>query len=217
MKYNITVNKKQAHILVKALDLMGRICMGQYDEILDYGYLPKSVAADKTHISQYEWQDAKKKLDEIKYLITGQPTSGSYGISSPEVNDQAKEAYDMQQVIRNQLWKDSDKSPRWSTWGSIGFLWTDQPIKIELVKPSGPDIRAFNRDESLAAAVDHIGKTVPSYTVKDIFPPKAKSELPKPPTVTDFIDKRIPASKSMGVSELARQSMDDEEWIDENN
>ena len=64
---------------------------------------------------------ARKLLDEAKKVITGHDSNASFGIHSTEVSDKARIAYDIQQVIRHQLWKDESHK------GFQGGVWSYSP------------------------------------------------------------------------------------------
>jgi hypothetical protein len=94
-KYNLTLSQKQAEVLVRALDLYSRIGIGQFEEVLD--------VYDRELKLDYERRERfRVKLNQAKNEA-GHPSNGSYGISSPEVRDEFRVSYDIQQVVRNKL------------------------------------------------------------------------------------------------------------------
>ncbi len=94
--YTLNMSEEQAQILVRALDLYSRIGIGQFEEILDvYDPLHKRVPV--------EARDAARRLLNSVKAVYGHPANGSNGIHSPEVRDEFRAAYDIQQVVRHRL------------------------------------------------------------------------------------------------------------------
>lgn len=94
MKYSLNITKQQAEIIIKALDLYSRIGMGQIIEVLDH------------HTNRIKPEQAiiiYNKLNEIKPMLTGLPTNSYYSISSDQISNNYRIAYDLQQVIRHRL------------------------------------------------------------------------------------------------------------------
>ena len=103
MTYNLQISEIQARVLVQALDAYSRIYLGQFDTaILDQFLFSPNVSGPQMDV-------ARRLLDEVKKVITGFEGGASYGIHSTEVSDKARVAYDMQQVIRHQVWKEEDR------------------------------------------------------------------------------------------------------------
>ena len=93
--YTLTMSEEQAQVVVRALDLYTRIGIGQFEEILRV-YDPLSETWGSGH------QFALEYIGEIK-AQAGHPMNGSHGIHHPEVRDEFRAAYDVQQVIRNRI------------------------------------------------------------------------------------------------------------------
>lgn len=98
--YNLTLTEKQATVLTRALDLFSRIGIGQFEEVIN-------IFRDE-HLSDPEMtperiDEARKHIDHVKFMLTGHPANGSFGILNPRVSDDYRIAYDIQQVIRNRL------------------------------------------------------------------------------------------------------------------
>ena len=118
-KYTLTMNEEQAQLLVKALDLYSRIGIGQFEEVLQV-YDPTAKLSPGTR------DDIRQQLDFAK-AAAGHPANGSYGIHSPEVRDEFRAAYDIQQVVRNRL--AYDRKPE----GNPSSVHFDEPRQISKV------------------------------------------------------------------------------------
>lgn len=104
MKYLLEINEEHAKVIIEALDVFSRIHMGQLNIIAEQ--LNFSNFFNKTNIHN---TDFRKKIDELKAII-GLSSSGHLGIRSEVVHEDAKVAYDIQQIIRHKLaW---DKNPQ---------------------------------------------------------------------------------------------------------
>ena len=101
-KYTLTLNKKQADILIAALDLYTRIGIGQFEEIL-------SVYDRGLQLADVTREGMRNGLDFVKQLA-GHPPNGSHGIHNQAVDDNFRVSYDLKQVIRNRIaW---DREPK---------------------------------------------------------------------------------------------------------
>jgi len=101
--YNLKVNKKQAEVISKALDLYSRIGAGQVNEILWHPSVAKKmwVKNDNLTENQMNHKIVEKMLDDIKKIIWGYAPNEHGGIGMAEEDD--KIAYDLHQVIRHNL------------------------------------------------------------------------------------------------------------------
>lgn len=97
MKLTIELSETQAYILRDALDAYSRLLAGQV-----------SIAVmDATHwmINRKDHKIDHDKLrlilDEAQRLITGLARGAGFGIHAKEIPDRARQAYDLQQVIRH--------------------------------------------------------------------------------------------------------------------
>lgn len=92
--YQIELNEKQVNYLIKALDLYTRIGLGQFEEILNWEFQWNKLS--------YEFStEIRQRLDFIKCLLTGLPSSASRGIFGSDTPEGCKIAYDIQQVVRH--------------------------------------------------------------------------------------------------------------------
>lgn len=100
-KFTITVNEQQAQLLVNALDLYSRVGLGQFEEVGVVYY---------NAMTSFGLPDRLREAFITAKIAAGHPSNGSYGIHSPEVHDKFRNAWDIQQVIRNCLaW---DRNPK---------------------------------------------------------------------------------------------------------
>ena len=111
--YTLTMSEEQAQVVVRALDLYTRIGIGQFEEIFRV-YDPKGELRNHS--------GASGLMNSIKNIV-GHPANGSHGIHHPEVRDEFRAAYDVQQVIRNRI--AFDKNPE----GGMGVAF-DTPRAI---------------------------------------------------------------------------------------
>lgn len=110
-KYTLTINGEQAKTLMAALELYSRMLMGQVHYLGETGrygtgHLPKTMPFDKDEDGKPRPVDEKQLEAALRWLnvvVTGSPGHGSWGITSEAVDDRARVAYDMQQVIRHFL------------------------------------------------------------------------------------------------------------------
>lgn len=102
MKLTIELSSAQAYILRDALDAYSRLLAGQVSipvrDTAAYIFLHQR-AFDSMEFYERS-QKITAKLDELQQLITGLDSGVSFGIYAEEVPDQARQAYDLQQVIR---------------------------------------------------------------------------------------------------------------------
>lgn len=135
--YRLAVGEKQADLIVRALDFYERVGgLGQLEVVTEPWIF--RCGADKL-------EDARRALAQAKFHLTGFGYGASYGIYSPEVPDEHRVAYDLQQVIRHRLaW---DRTPL----GGMG-VWFDRPHQTSQVP---------------LADIEQIGAPVPSRLAPD--------------------------------------------------
>lgn len=145
----IEISDEQAYVIVEALDLFSRVLIGQAEEVgsvmnkysvnmLDsevVGDVGKQYTQHKPDKKAYdEHHDFTDAIRSLKHNLLGIHSNGSYGIHSGAVHDNARVAYDVQQVLRNHLaWKNYSGD---SVMGTIGVSF-DRPYqtsKLELPK-----------------------------------------------------------------------------------
>lgn len=98
MRVKLDMTVAQAEVIIRALDLIGRLHMGQIDEIesvlrkLYKGKMP------------FPGGDIKRLCDDIRFYAFPELERGSYyGIRSENVSDEARVGYDLIQVLRHAI------------------------------------------------------------------------------------------------------------------
>jgi len=145
----IEVSDEQAYVIVEALDLFSRVLIGQAEEVggvmsmYSVNMLDSEVVGDvgkqytqhkpdkKAYDAHHDFSDAIRSL---KHNLLGIHSNGSYGIHSGAVHDNARVAYDVQQVLRNHLaWKHHKSGSFGGTMG-VSFDRPYQTSKLPLPK-----------------------------------------------------------------------------------
>lgn len=149
--YRLTINEKQADLIVRALEFYERVGgLGQLEVVTEPWIF--RCGADKL-------EDARRALAQAKSYLTGFGHGASYGIYSPEVPDEHRVAYDLQQVIRHRLaW---DRTPL----GGMG-VWFDEPhqtsqvalAEIEQIGAPAPGRLARSELKAIRARVTRYGR-----------------------------------------------------------
>jgi len=91
------------------------------------------LAPDWSKLHQRK-DEIKIKLNEIKYLITGDITfySASFGIHNKETDETCREAYDIIQVIRHEFWKNQKNKSNMTVDSSISKSSTEDSVVVKL-------------------------------------------------------------------------------------
>ena len=124
MKYMLEIDSTQASVLINALDLYSRIHIGQFTEILKPFRFSKKVEIKDVRAAEH-------MLDAVKFLLTGFEYGVSYGIHSEEVSDDARVAYDLQQVIRN-VQSHTERPLKKGDWRGVNY---DTPFTSSTTHP----------------------------------------------------------------------------------
>lgn len=97
MKLTLELSETQAYILRDALDAYSRLLAGQVSvavmDAVNFMALRKEYKMDRYSL--------QTQLGDMQALITGLDYGASFGIYAPEIPDRARQAYDLQQVIRH--------------------------------------------------------------------------------------------------------------------
>lgn len=125
-KYSLSITEAQAQVISNALEFYERIGMGQLMEIF---YLRPEASQLEADTRKRDF--VERMLDEVKSVAWGLKPSSFYSISSRDIRDDFRVAYDLHQVIRHRLaW---DRNPK----KDIMNCHKDEPMrwsKVELAK-----------------------------------------------------------------------------------
>ncbi len=145
----IEINDEQAYVIVEALDLFSRILIGQAEEVgsvmnkysvnmLDsevVGSVGNQYTQHKPDKQAYDaHHDFTDAIRSLKHRFLGIHCNGSFGVHNEDVHDNARVAYDVQQVLRNHLaWKHYKEGSFGGTMG-VSFDKPYRTSKLELPK-----------------------------------------------------------------------------------
>jgi hypothetical protein len=149
----IRLEERQAGLIVAALDFYSRFGMGQLEEL----YWKLRERFWKPEESEEKWQAVEAHIHDIKHTVFGLPAHGSMGIYNENVVPVAREAYDMQQVLRKALaearWEASEalRPPEERGGWKMGVDFHDYlpahpewpPITVEIVDLMAPKVMDF--------------------------------------------------------------------------
>lgn len=144
MQYKITVTESQAHIIIEALDLYSRIGIGQFDEMVRHAPVFRYADPYRNELEPVPLENIRNFRDAIGHMgasYIGLPPNASFGIHHPKVDDSARVAVDILQVIRHRLaW---DRNPK----GSMGVAF-DVPRQIAMERQPMPSIERVEEPSS---------------------------------------------------------------------
>ena len=147
-KLQVTMTLNQANLIVNALDLYSRMHMGQFSSL--YSFLRMNTVVGHDLIDH----DSQTKMDEYdqaevhlkKFAETlGFSYNSSWGILSKEIHNEAREAFDIQQVLRQaESWtrqgKELGKDEReWTEMMGVNFddpmlCSGTEPVKVKVIE-----------------------------------------------------------------------------------
>ncbi len=134
MSYKLIINKEQAEIICKALDLFSRIGCGQFEEILRHPTIEKDVMSGKVH-NRY-MPIVRETLDVVKGMLTGHPPGMSTGITMADEPNRV--SYDIFQIVRQRLAIDNN-DPEHSIHRHEPKQWSEQPLPAISIAPVARD------------------------------------------------------------------------------
>jgi hypothetical protein len=104
--YTLTINEKQADVLVKALDAYSRIHLFQLEDVANVlkWHNRKVYDLDEKEIPIENLSGLTDALLDLKAEFLNCPRNASHGIYSQKISELARISYDLQQVIRYSLW-----------------------------------------------------------------------------------------------------------------
>lgn len=126
MNYQITLNEEQARITMLALEIYSRIGMGQLQTITEH----PDVFSRVRQQPRVQSETVRVELQQIKRVIFPEldPVGMYHSISSPEISDSNRVAYEILQVIRHRLSWDAAGNAPTRTSDMIGVIY-DAPRK----------------------------------------------------------------------------------------
>lgn len=133
-KYNIEINRDQLETINLALDVFSRLAIGQIHNAIEdtWGIFLYNNKTDFESYNKHRQEIHYKSLELAKVISKGEfdGWSGSFGINSDRINPRAVTAYNIQQVLRNQLWKEREIKSEHSVDSTVCITNGEEPIKI---------------------------------------------------------------------------------------
>lgn len=112
--YTLTLTEDQARALSNAAELVSRLHMGQLDCLRELTCYP-----NENH------EDIYRMLDDLRELMGLIPKGGTrntfFGITSPDITNTARTLFDLHQVIRHEIWRNTPDAPNYITHASPAF------------------------------------------------------------------------------------------------
>ena len=123
----IEVTEQQAHLIREALDLYVRLNLGQFDKIKDVPTIHKHIW--ENHRDDYHdiGLKARNILFDMNFGL-----NGGYSINSNKVDDFARLAQDIIEVIRHEFWKNNPNRSNGTVDSSITLRSNLRPNKIKV-------------------------------------------------------------------------------------
>lgn len=130
----ITVTEKQAALINHCLELYSRLGLGQFDFLKEHRGLQQKIWDKKLdyYFGEKELLYLRNTIFDLDYGL-----NGSHGIGSSKVDEDSRIAFDIQQVIRHELWKQNPKRLSGTIDSSVHFFSNDKDvlkIKVETIK-----------------------------------------------------------------------------------
>jgi hypothetical protein len=150
-KFQITITLPQLRMLERALNILTRVGIGQFDvvgETIELEFEKKLPEECNTY-----WKLRDYWFDPMKNSLLGFGIGASYGIGSPEVSDRIKIAYDVQESLQQIIAK-LDAHNEMSVWhnGDILHLGSEPRIVInEIEIEETPDKTIVTEYDNLKA------------------------------------------------------------------
>lgn len=130
VKYRITLTEGQMKLLSKVLDKQARLIVGQ----LDYAIEEELLRASRKHRPENEGVTrlyVQQILKRLSYVCWGTKDSERFGVGYSEDSDTL---WDMQEVIRHQLWKDDEFRNQFVVSSNPAVHWNKKEPLIEVEK-----------------------------------------------------------------------------------
>lgn len=128
MKYSIELTKNQLNSLMFATDVISRLFAGQMHEL-------NKISSHKI---------PKDMIGYLKYhMFPNLAKNESHGITSNEIDGNAKKLYDIHQAIRYFLaWENQKNTPQTRDWSKQMSVEFDEPLQASVDGP--PIIKKIN-------------------------------------------------------------------------
>lgn len=108
MKIQIECSEKELYLINRALEVYGRIGLLQF-EYMDMVDSLNTLISNKNINQQFD-----EKARELKSLF-GYPQNAGPGVfNTDKVSDDVREALNIHQIIRNELWKQQEKRSQYT-------------------------------------------------------------------------------------------------------
>lgn len=121
----ITLEGESSYVLTRALDFFSRMGLGQLREI---GWIVRWYFDSLKKMSYEEFDGVDEMLNYAKALLTGFPSNASWGIYCPEIHDDFRVAWDLQQVVRHRVSWDAVGNPPRRQWPEMMGVNYDTPM-----------------------------------------------------------------------------------------
>lgn len=104
IRYTIRgLSHRQLYTLAEGVELANRLSLGQFESVAEFISAQGVTAQDGSPISVDVLELARKKLDELKLLVTGFGGGASKGIGSPYVPLAGKVGWELYKVMRHRM------------------------------------------------------------------------------------------------------------------
>ena len=126
MRVNVDMSVEQARVIIKALDLLSRLHMGQMDEV-ELFYRWAGIPMNRP----IPCEKVRQLCSMIKSQVFPELTSGGYyAISSSKISEEARVAYDLIQALRYPIaWEENPKGDI-----TVNYDMPTQTAKCDLAK-----------------------------------------------------------------------------------
>jgi len=126
-RYVLELDEDQAQALSEACEFMSRIGMAQLTEVVTSWSFNWKVDRERKDQAERAMLFAKSQLTDLG------ASHAYYSISSPDVPNVCKVAYDLHQVIRYRLAWDHNPNPEWNTHKNEPMRYGKSPLAT--IKP----------------------------------------------------------------------------------
>lgn len=129
-RYSIDLTESQVRLLSKVCDNQARAIIGQLENSLgDLLYRGAEKHKDEGEVVWDLRDEYIDKLNEIKRVVWKQKPYQSYGVGYSKESDTL---FDIHEVLRQQLWKDSEDKPSFTVDSYEPFHWNKENPLIEV-------------------------------------------------------------------------------------